>query len=291
MRAAASATLAMVVATTAFAAAGCDVGSAFHCNTSAQCGKSGQCEPTGFCSFADPSCGSKQRYGQYAGSGFAYHCTDDVQLPDMATNGGNDGGSGGGGDMAGGGGGGDMAMGGGGGSDFALGGGLPDFAGPPSDGPTTVDLGDGGAGCFAAGTMVTMGDGSLRAIELLLPGDLVLSYDVTYMQPVVTRVSRVFVHASKAPIYVINGALRVTGNHPMFANGMWVPAAKLTRGDVLLADEDFRTFTITSIAVAPAEAHVYNIEVESGHGFFVAGAMAGMKTMMRTGATGGRGAL
>lgn len=50
----------------ALVAGGCLRSTQFVCSDSAQC-SGGQCQPTGFCSFADPSCESGQRYGEVAG--------------------------------------------------------------------------------------------------------------------------------------------------------------------------------------------------------------------------------
>lgn len=54
-----------------------DQANVFRCSDAASCdanGVAGTCESTGFCSFPDPSCPSGQRYGEFAGSGFAGGC-------------------------------------------------------------------------------------------------------------------------------------------------------------------------------------------------------------------------
>src|SRR5262252_9565085 len=60
----------------------------FHCTTQQACvdeeGGAGVCEPSGFCSFADPSCASGRRYGQFAGDGLARQCVgEDMGVPDF----------------------------------------------------------------------------------------------------------------------------------------------------------------------------------------------------------------
>jgi hypothetical protein len=57
-------------------ASACKVAATFECATDPQCGAGGTCETTGYCSFADPSCPSGQRYDDYAGGELAGACTD-----------------------------------------------------------------------------------------------------------------------------------------------------------------------------------------------------------------------
>jgi hypothetical protein len=65
--------------------AGCKVTGTFECAISAQCGAGGTCQPlTGFCSFADGTCPSGQRYDDYAGAGLAGSCVGDPNAPDAA---------------------------------------------------------------------------------------------------------------------------------------------------------------------------------------------------------------
>jgi hypothetical protein len=47
------------------------------CDTSDQCTVGGTCQPTGWCSFADATCGSGQRYSEAAGNGLAGICVGD----------------------------------------------------------------------------------------------------------------------------------------------------------------------------------------------------------------------
>jgi Regulator of Chromosome Condensation (RCC1) repeat protein len=60
------------------ALAGCTpIPRAFHCTDSQQCvgnGNNGTCEATGWCSFADASCASGRRYGQFAGDALGGAC-------------------------------------------------------------------------------------------------------------------------------------------------------------------------------------------------------------------------
>ncbi|MGE0870617.1 MAG: C-type lectin domain-containing protein [Kofleriaceae bacterium] len=69
------------------AASGCLRSGAFRCDDNMDCmrgGTAGVCESVGFCSFADPSCGSGQRFGNLSG-GYANQCVGealgDAMLP------------------------------------------------------------------------------------------------------------------------------------------------------------------------------------------------------------------
>lgn|GEM_PF-4832002 len=56
---------------------GCSAGATFDCSEAAQCRSgavAGTCQPTGFCSFADPSCETGQRYDPTAGDSLAGAC-------------------------------------------------------------------------------------------------------------------------------------------------------------------------------------------------------------------------
>jgi cysteine-rich repeat protein len=59
--------------------------SEFACTTSDQCTVGGTCQPTGWCSFADATCPSGQRYSDAAGGGLAGVCVGDEPGPDADT--------------------------------------------------------------------------------------------------------------------------------------------------------------------------------------------------------------
>ena len=274
-------------------AAGCvDVGTAFKCSSSSQCG-AGHCEATGFCSFDDSGCASGRRYGELVGDGLAGLCVLEGGGGDLAGAASSDLAAAGGSDLSG-----NLPQ------DLAgatydlarpldiMFTGPPDimFTGPPDFmfmgppdmmfmGPPDMMFspGDLGAACFVAGTPITMADGTTRPIERVKVGDLVLSYDVEGRRTLAARVERTFIHDSSLPIVVINGALRATANHPMYANGRWVPSGALEPHDVLLGARDAERIPITSLALEPPAARVYNLDVAGGRGFFTAGLLAGTK--------------
>ncbi|PYR67168.1 MAG: hypothetical protein DMF88_13740 [Acidobacteria bacterium] len=95
----------------------------------------------------------------------------------------------------------------------------------------------GGGGCFAAGTGVTMADGSVKPIEDVAAGDEVLSYDVETAAVVPGVVTRTFAHPATPALLRINGTLATTPEHRFLVNGRWIAAGKLRVGDGLLRQE------------------------------------------------------
>ena len=53
---------------------GCDDSESFLCLEHAECGDEGVCEDNGGCSFVDPTCESRRRYGEFAPSRIAEAC-------------------------------------------------------------------------------------------------------------------------------------------------------------------------------------------------------------------------
>jgi len=125
-------------------------------------------------------------------------------------------------------------------------------------------------GCFASGTEIQMGDGSLKNIEDVRVGDTVLAYDQKRRLKTKSRVSETFYHAPEEATdhyLIINGSLRVTPNHPVFVEGTWKDAGDLTVGDSLLST-DGKTVKVASIEKIRERIPVYNIEVDRYHTYF-----------------------
>jgi hypothetical protein len=134
--------------------------------------------------------------------------------------------------------------------------------------------------CFAAGTRIATPAGE-AAIETLLPGRVVLSYDLRDGRVVEGRVTAVHVHAARplGRLALASGrVLAVTAEHPIYSveRGEFVAAAALAGGFRALAlgqggavmpavTEGFR-------AASPEQpATVYNLTVEPEHDYFAEG--------------------
>ncbi|HZS36616.1 MAG TPA: Hint domain-containing protein [Polyangia bacterium] len=258
------------------ACAGCDVGDTFHCTATAQCmngGQHGFCEITGYCSFVDTHCAGGRRYGQFAGDSLAGAC---VGSTDLAS---------GGVDLTSA----DLA-----GVSVDLAG--VDFAG--DDLAMPLDMISSASDlavvspfdmstCFAAGSPVTLADGTARPIEQLRPGDRVLSYDVRTHRLAASRVLRVVAHEVSAPILWLDGRVAVTPNHPLFLDGAWLPAGQARAGSRVLAleradcarDCGVRPAELAWVATSGRASIVYDVELEAGRNFFVGSVLFGLKTM------------
>lgn len=84
--------------------------------------------------------------------------------------------------------------------------------------------------CLSAGTKVLMADGSEKAIELVVVGDMVMTHEgpnrVTACGP--TQISRTYTLESSL------GKLIGTGNHPIYTAAGWKRLDELNRGDTIV---------------------------------------------------------
>ena len=144
-----------------------------------------------------------------------------------------------------------------------------------------TDGASGGGTCFGAGTPVTMAGGDERPIEGIRPGNQVLGYDLDRQQVVSARVLRVFVHPSTAGTLLFNGVLRVTPEHPFYADGSWRTAGSLTPGAnlwMLAPDGSMRVVALKSVTGLDGPLTTYNLEVEGVHTYFAGGLLVHNKT-------------
>lgn len=130
-------------------------------------------------------------------------------------------------------------------------------------GPSVSIEGGGQQACFIAGTLITMADGSQKAIEDVQVGDWVVTYDFGYQSFVGVPVSQVFHHpAEQTKSYlVINDVLGVTPNHKLYTPLGWVEAGELNIGDCLIDIND-NEIEIISIGVVGESVPTYNLHVE-----------------------------
>jgi len=127
----------------------------------------------------------------------------------------------------------------------------------------------GGGSCFVWGTPILMADGTLKPIQKIKAGDLVMSFDEKTGQFKEDKVTEFFKH--KVDKYlIVNGHLKVTENHPVYSNGEWIEIGKLKIGDKL-ADYKGKPETITSIKEVKKKVTVYNLEVNPYHTYIAGG--------------------
>ena len=127
----------------------------------------------------------------------------------------------------------------------------------------------GGGTCFLAGTPILRPEGHTTPIEQLRVGDMVMAYDEADGQLKADAVKETFTHQATAYL-VVNGHLRVTPEHPVYANGRWVEIGTLGVGDVLLNAQG-QPEPITSMERMQEAATVYNLEVNPYHTYVAGG--------------------
>ena len=133
----------------------------------------------------------------------------------------------------------------------------------------TLPPSGGGSGCFLSGTPILLADGSLKPIEAVKVGDLVMAFDEKTKTLKQNKVKETFTHEAENYL-IINGSLKVTENHPVYSEGQWVEIGTLEVGDELLNAQGELTI-ITSIQRVKEKAQVYNLEVNRYHTYIAGG--------------------
>lgn len=147
--------------------------------------------------------------------------------------------------------------------------------------PDDCGIDDGGT-CFAAGTPITMADGTHKPIEEVRDGDTVLSFDTGSGRLVEGRVVRTFVHEDSDRLVVVDGTLVTTAMHRFWADGRWVAADELDVGSRLLrvadAADPAASLATEAAPVSQIEARdgritTFNFEVAGWHDYFAGGVL------------------
>ena len=128
----------------------------------------------------------------------------------------------------------------------------------------------GGGGCFLAGTMITMADGTEKNIEFMKEGDMVLSYDEASKQMKPGMVEKILHHPNEDLYFVINGHMKVTPIHPLLSQGVWKEAGTLKVGDTL-TDVNGKDVPIVTMERVEKEVDIYNFEVKDYHTYVAEG--------------------
>jgi uncharacterized membrane protein YgcG len=140
----------------------------------------------------------------------------------------------------------------------------------------------GGAGCFIAGTPVTMADGSLKPIEQIAVDEAIRTGsnpgDTAHVAEVITRTVERTISVEFAPAYGLasatkngGGTLVTTPEHEVWVDGKgWTLAAKLKTGDWLI-DAAGRRFAITRLTEKSERRTVYTLSNREDHAFYANG--------------------
>jgi len=120
--------------------------------------------------------------------------------------------------------------------------------------------------CFLAGTQVLLSDGSSQAIEHVVVGDEVMSFDSTSNTYRPATVVRTLTHPPEdmSEYYLIlNNCLAVTPNHLLFYNGAWIPFDTLTCNDII------NGIPLVSIEKVYEQVWTYDLEIARTHSYLV----------------------
>lgn len=128
--------------------------------------------------------------------------------------------------------------------------------------------------CITAGTLVSTPGGAVPIEELAL-GDSVWSLDLERGRRVATRVRGV-VHGRTDSLVDVAG-LRVTAEHPVYANGAWTRARDLPSGSSLLTTAG--PLRLGAVAAFSERRAVVDLSVEYPHNFFAADILVHNKAM------------
>lgn len=124
-----------------------------------------------------------------------------------------------------------------------------------------------GGGCFAPETKILMADGSRKNIEEVKIGDSILTRK-NERDPKLVKAKVSGLHRAEVDGYlIINGQLKITPNHILFANNEWKPAGDIQIGDTLI-NEEGKSVLVDSIEWQLGKYDVYNLEIENNHTFF-----------------------
>jgi len=130
-----------------------------------------------------------------------------------------------------------------------------------------------GKGCFIAGTMVSMADGTITPIEKINVGDLIKSYDFEQDKLIDTTITETLHHKKEEveEYIVLNDFLSVTPNHAMYVEGWWKPVKDLTIGEYL-TDIHGVKIEVASLEWVKASVPVYNLHTNhESHNYFANG--------------------
>jgi hypothetical protein len=112
-------------------------------------------------------------------------------------------------------------------------------------------------------------------VEQLRVGDELVSYDLERGRRARSRV-RLIEPAHAERLFVI-GRLRVTAEHPIFADGRWTPAREVRPGARLLSS-DLEATAAEPLSLA-APTTVFAIGVSSPHNYFAGGLLVHNKAV------------
>ncbi len=132
------------------------------------------------------------------------------------------------------------------------------------------DCGSGGGGCFLAGTLITMADGTTKPIESIQVGDMILAFDEQTQTMKPDKVAKLLRHPPEDTYLIVNSHLKVTSIHRVLSKGEWIPIGQLKVGDTL-TNAQGQEVPIESIVLVKEKIDIYNFEVNPYHTYVADG--------------------
>ncbi|MFC1703381.1 polymorphic toxin-type HINT domain-containing protein [Candidatus Omnitrophota bacterium] len=137
-----------------------------------------------------------------------------------------------------------------------------------------------GGPCFVPGTSITMADGTSKPIEHINVDDEVLAFNEETKQTVKDAVKYVFLNTADRYL-IVNGALKVTPNHPVYHNGQWVEIGSLKIGDELLNQKgELEPISDIQEVKLDMPITVYDLNVNPYHTYFAEGYLVHNKKLI-----------
>ncbi len=128
------------------------------------------------------------------------------------------------------------------------------------------------AACFLPGTKISLASGSTLAIELLHPGDQVLSYD-TANRKLCTGAVEDKTTTTVSQYLTINDLLTITPSHLVYSDHRWRPARELLAGHSLVSETGC-PWRIERIKKITQHTVVHNLHLSNPeHTFFAEGVL------------------
>jgi hypothetical protein len=124
--------------------------------------------------------------------------------------------------------------------------------------------------CLAEGTRLDAEAGPL-AVERARAGDRLWGYDLERGRRVLTTVRSVR-RSEAGQTLRLGCGLRLTGDHPVYASGRWMPAKTLSETDELLRADGTRA-AVGKIERVSGVVAVYDVTVDGPHNFFADGVL------------------
>jgi len=140
-------------------------------------------------------------------------------------------------------------------------------------------------GCFLPDTLVQMEDGSFKPFIEIVPGDMVMTYDIGFDKQVSRPVMELYSVQSNH-LYTINGEFETTGGERLLSQDGWKEVSNLKQGDVVHVNGNM--LEILSIEYKKVEHRLHNMQVSDTHNFYVS-TSNGTKYLVHNSGGGGGG--